>query len=159
VKHVDTVVMLPHKSKLGLMNEDEQQRHVRVIDTTQHNMLYESEDKVWSRESANGNQSLGKLRQRSVKMHRRHHVGGKQNQGIETGESPGNGRDPHRVHASGNDQQYFNNRREAPLPMIPHARLYQNSPAPTPLGELVEVEENPDTVKREETRAGRLQRY
>lgn len=90
-------------------------------------------------------------------------------QGVETGVIPSNGsehhvRDTHRVHSAEDvrtHQAHLPNIGREVLPqMIPHARLYQQSPAPTPLGELEEVDELPDTIEREGgNRSGWLQRY
>jgi hypothetical protein len=62
VKNVSTITMLPHKSKLGTMDEDEQQANIKVVSVEEHNKRWAAESQ--QRKIANPDETLAKIRKR-----------------------------------------------------------------------------------------------
>ncbi|KAI6214421.1 Bestrophin domain containing protein [Aphelenchoides besseyi] len=71
VKNLSTITMLPHKSNLGLMSEEEQEANIYEVNVDEHNRKHAAETEV--RKLADPDATLAKIRKRTKNKRKSNH--------------------------------------------------------------------------------------
>lgn len=63
MENVDNITMIPHKSRLGAMDENTRRRHINVVSVEEHNQQYKANKEL--KKEIDPDEALAQLKQTS----------------------------------------------------------------------------------------------